>query len=276
MTQLDVFTFEEGQTSFEDFGSSNGFRYWLASDLMRMLGYETMTTFRKAIDKATSACITLNIPVHENFISFKQDDGTEDFKLTRFACYLVAMNGDVRKPQVASAQAYFVTIAESFRLYLEESENVERVVLRGEVTGREKALSSTANEAGVTNYGYFQNAGYRGMYNMNLRQLKLLKGVSGQRSVLDYMGKTELAANLFRITQTEQKIRKEEIRGQMGLEKAAQQVGSKVRATMIDISGIKPEELPATDDIKVVQSELKKTRRKFVKMDKPKKPPKNK
>lgn len=258
-------TFDSRQ--FENLAAANGKRYWRASVLMSSLGYVDFQSFRKAINRAMAACATLDIPVHENFESIRNADGCDDFKLSRFACYLTAMNGDTRKPAVAAAQAYFATAAESVRRHLEESENVERVVLRGEMSERERSLSGAAKQAGVEQYAFFQNAGYRGMYNMNLADLKRYKGVNPDRTPLDFMGKTELAGNLFRITQTEEKIRHEKIRGQVPLETAANTVGKHVRQAMIDISGREPESLPPAEDIKAVQSGIKKTHRRFTKMD---------
>jgi DNA-damage-inducible protein D len=129
-------------------------------------------------------------------------------------------------------------------------------------------LSGTAKRAGVVEYGLFQNAGYRGLYNMDLFQIRRAKGVPEGRSPLDFMGKTELAANLFRVTQTQEKIQMEGIRGQPALEKAAHQVGRKVRSTMIEISGRRPEDLPPAEDIKQVHKKLKSSHREIRKLDK--------
>jgi DNA-damage-inducible protein D len=184
------------------------------------------------------------------------------------------MNGDVRNPRVAQAQAYFITMAEAFRQYVHEAENVERVLVRNELSDREKALSGTASAHGVENYAFFQNAGYRGMYNMDMSQIRRRKGVPSGRSPLDFMGKTELAANLFRLTQTEEKIRNEDLRGQRPLERAAEHVGKEVRDTMIRLSGTRPESLPPAQDIKTVRQELKRSQKEYNKLDKPKKPKK--
>jgi DNA-damage-inducible protein D len=126
-------------------------------------------------------------------------------------------------------------MAEAFRQYVQRADDVERVLIRGEVSDREKALSGTASAHGVEHYQFFQNAGYRGMYNMDLAQIRMKKRVPGGRSPLDLMGKTELAANLFRITQTDEKIRNEDVHGQKPLERAAEHVGRKVRDTMISL-----------------------------------------
>jgi DNA-damage-inducible protein D len=220
------------------------------------------------------ACDTLNIPIHDNFISVTRDvDGKQvlDYKMTRFACYLSAMNGDVKKPHVAAAQAYFVTISEAFSKSIQAQESVERVVIRSEVADQEKSLSSTVKTAGIENYAFFQNEGYRGLYNMNLKRVREIKNVPTNRSPLDFMGKQELAANLFRITQTEAKIKNSNISGQKPLERAAFSVGQEVRNTMKKISGQTPEMLPAVEDIQVVKKELKGTHKEFTKLDKPKK-----
>ncbi len=271
--QLSLFRVDDDGPNFESLGKDNGGKFWFAREFMRMLGYESYQAFQKPINKAIATCTALNIPVLENFAQVTREvDGemVPDFKLTRFACYLVAINGDVRKAEVAAAQAYFVTMAEAFRQYIQTTEQVERVQIRDEISERERSLTQVAHLAGVESFQFFQNAGYRGMYNMNLAQLREIKGVSGNRSVLDFMGRQELAANLFRITQTEAKIEKEDIRGQRGLEKAAFEVGKTVRKTMIDLSGTPPESLPAADDIKDVKGRLKQARREFGKLDKPK------
>ena len=275
----DVSVFEaptDGPGGFEAFAHDNGHWYWWQSDLMQMLGYQTDHSFNKAVERAIAACTSLNIPVVENFTQAKRIvDGVErgDKKLSRFACYLISMNGDPHKPGVAAAQTYFATLAEVARQVLLHADSVERVLIRDELTDREKSLSSAAHQAGVEVYPYFQNAGYRGLYNMNLGQLKALKGVDTDRLLLDFMGKEELAANLFRITQTEAKIKKENVRGQRPLEAAAHSVGRQVRQAIRNIGGTMPETLPAAQDIKSVKKELKQTHRELQRMDKRKKLP---
>lgn len=265
---------ETGTLNFEDFAHANGDTFWYAREFAAMLGYQSWATFRKGpLEKAYVACLTLQLPLGENFRECSTEDGQPDFKLTRFACYLVSMNGDSRKPPVAQAQAYFAGLAIVFREYLEGREEVERVLTRGEITERGVALASTAKSHGVVDYALFQNAGYLGMYNMHLGVLRTRKGVPGNRSPLDFMGSTELAANLFRITQTDEKIRNEAIRGQAALEQTHRFVGKAVRKTMLDIGGTAPEHLPPAPDIKQVHKELKATSREFRKMDKGKLPP---
>jgi DNA-damage-inducible protein D len=207
-----------------------------------------------------TTCNTLNIPIVENFQQFEAiiDGKTAfDFKLSRFACYLIVMNADTKKTPVAQAQAYFANLAGAVQNYLHEAEKVERINIRSEVSERETSLSGVAHRAKVENYGLFQNAGYRGMYNKNIKQLKAMRHVPDNRSLLDFMGKDELAANLFRITQTELKIKNDNIKGQNKLEVAAETVGKKVRATMLEISGTAPEQLTTSEDIQKVKRELK-------------------
>lgn len=237
-----------------------------------ILGYDGLHSFRKAIERAMVALTSLNIPVYDNIVNEPREvEGktVQDFKLSRFACYLAAMNGDPKKPQVAKAQAYFAMWAESCRLALGKAGAVERVAVRAEVSEHERSLSGVVKKTGVTNYAFFQNAGYRGLYNMNLSRIRFIKGVPEGRSPLDFMGKTELAANLFRVTQTEEKIRAESIKGQTPLENAAESVGRKVRRTMIDISGRPPKDLPPAEDIKAVHSRLKTSHREIKKLDRP-------
>lgn len=278
MIKSEIFHFDDHKQNFDDFGMENGIKYWYARKFMSMLGYEDFNSFKKAINKAMAACATLNIGIDTNFISVSHEvDGkdVQDYKLSRFACYMTALNADVKKPEVASAQAYFVALAESMRKYIEQSQSVERVLIREDISEREKSLTGVAKTAGIENYAYFQNAGYLGMYNMPLNKLKKYKGIESSRTLLDFMGKEELAANLFRITQTEAKIKNENLTGQNNLEKAAKDVGLKVRHTMIEISGTNPENLPIAEDIKEVKKELKETNKKFLKMDNKKKKPKS-
>ena len=266
------FHLEPDRPGFESCGHSNGFRYWWASELAVLMGYDGLNSFRKAIERAMVTLTSLNVTIFDNIVQEQRTyDGKTflDYRLSRFACYLVAMNGDPKKVQVAKAQAYFVMWAEACRLSLEEADGVERVGIRAEISDHERSLSGIAHKQGVTQYAFFQNAGYRGLYNMNLAQIRRIKGVPDGRSPLDFMGKTELAANLFRVTQTEEKIKAEGTRGQNNLERAAESVGRKVRTTMMEISGKRPENLPAAEDIKQVHKKLKTSHREIRKLDKP-------
>lgn len=260
MNQLKIAKERFSNIVFEEQSRENGFTYWLASKLMELLGYETMTSFSKAINKAMTTCNTLNIPIIENFeqvYSIVDGKTITDFKLSRFACYLVSMNSDNKKTEVAQAQAYFAALAGAVSHYIEEASKVERLIVREEISERENSLSGVVKRAGIENYAFFQTAGYRGMYNMNISKLREVRNIPAKKSPLDFMGKDELAANLFRITQTELKIKNDNIHGQSRLEVTAENVGKEVRNTMIKISGVAPEDLPKNSDLNQVKKELK-------------------
>jgi DNA-damage-inducible protein D len=272
MTMSDslVPSFDAGGEAFEQVGQTNGSRFWHARSLMTLLGYENFQNFEQAINRAIGTCSTLGISVVENFeqCEYEHEGATvRDFKLSRFACYLVAMNGDVRKPAVAAAQAYFATLAEAARLYMQATQDVERVQIRDDISEREKGLTSAAKRAGVTDYGLFQNAGYRGMYNMHLSKLKTLKGLPSGCTLLDFMDKRELAGNLFRLTETEARLKVERVHGQRPAEDVAFQVGRKVRNVMRENGGQAPEHIPLSGDIKEVRKGLKETAKEFTKLD---------
>lgn len=274
MNEEDVFHFDDSRPHFDGLCRKNGITYWFARDFMKMIGYQTFASFQKAVQKAIASCTTLGIDIMENFQQVEREvDGKieKDFKLSRFACYLTAMNGDSKKPEVARAQAYFAAVAETFKRYIDQAEDVERMLIRDELSLHEKSLSGVAKRAGVTEYHFFQNAGYRGLYNMNMSDLKTRKGLIGKessRTLLDFMGKQELAANLFRVTQTEAKMENEGIRGQKAAERAAEDVGRKVRQTMMEISGDTPESLPLSRDLKQVKGDLKASSKEFKRLDK--------
>lgn len=265
----EVFHFDETKESFESHSKENGFTYWSGRKLMECLGYLNWNTFNHVISKAMATCNTLNLPLVNNFEQVMVDiNGTfvVDFKLSRFACYLISMNGNVKMPQVAKAQAYFAELAGVVQDYQIETQRVERLQIRSEVSERESTLSSTAFGAGVNNYAFFQNAGYIGMYNKGIKQLKAVRKIDDKRTLLDFMGKDELAANLFRITQTELKIKTEKVHGQTSLENAANTVGKQVRKAMIEINNIAPEQLPKHEDIKDVKKQLKQQNKTLAKM----------
>ncbi len=268
--EIDVspFSFDEaGDSHFEQLAKTNGTRYWYARDLMRSLGYDNWTSFKKAINKAMAACATLDLPIQDNFVQCKtiiDSKSLDDFKLSRFACCLTALNGDSKKANVAAAQAYFISLASVLHDLPVPSDAVDRIVIRDEISELEVSLTKAAATAGVKFYGQFQNAGYRGMYNMEYSELKRLKNIPDmQRSLLDFMNKDELAGNLFRLTLTEGRIHRDKVSGQVALEGIAEQVGRRVRQAMIDETGNRPEDLPIGPDIKQVRKGLKKTNQAF-------------
>jgi DNA-damage-inducible protein D len=179
------------------------------------------------------------------------------------------MNGDTKNPWVSKAQLYFATLDQVVQeTYVVQAESMDRLISRSEISEREVTLSKTAATAGVESHSRFQNAGYLGMYNMNLHDLKRLKKMPDvTRPLFDFMGKDELAANLFRLTLTEGRIKKESTYGQSQLEHVARDVGRKVRTSLIDETGVTPESLPIAADIKMVKKGLKGTRNAFAQID---------
>lgn len=255
--------------SFEDFKNQNGITYWWASDIMKMLSYPDMNSFQKVIDRAIKALISLNISIYENIIPQARElEGStvQDYKLTRFACYLVVMNGNPKKPEVASAQVYFAQQTRKFELFIQGNEDIERVAIREEITEGNKSLSSVAKKAGVEDYAKFQNAGYLGLYNMPNWQLAKKRSIDS-KNLLDSMGRMELAANLFRITQTEERIKNQNITGQAALESTHYNVGRSVRDIVIENTGSVPENLPQSKIIPELKKELKKGHKNMLKED---------
>ena len=263
----------ENELTFEDFKQENGITYWWASDLMKMLGYNNMKAFQKVLDRATKAFVSLNIPHYENIISkHREVDGVEnqDFKLTRFACYISVMNGDPKKEEVAKAQMYFAEQTRKFELYIENSQEIERILIREELTEGTKSLNSAAKQAGVVDYARFTNAGYLGMYNMESWKLENKRGIK-KGKLMDHMGRTELAANLFRATQTEERIKNKGIKGQANLEQTHYEVGKEVRDIIKKNVGKTPENLTQEKQLPEVKKELKQGYKKMIQEDKPKK-----
>lgn len=256
---------ENSKMTFEDFKNENGLVYWWATDLMIMLGYPNMKSFQKVLDRATKAFVSLNIPHYDNIRAEQREVENEiiqDFKLSRFACYIIVMNGDPKKVQVAEAQNYFALQTRKFELFIEDNAEIDRLLIREELTEGNKSLASIAKQAGVDNYAYFQNAGYLGMYNMKSWQLEKKRGIK-KGKLMDNMGRTELAANLFRITQTEERIKNKNVKGQSNLEQTHHQVGREVRNIIRENVGKNPEDLPQEKRLPEIKKELKKGYRKM-------------
>lgn len=266
MSEIENIT--EGST-FEDFKNENGMTYWWASDLMTMLGYKDMKSFQKVLDRATKAFVSLNIPHYENIISHQREiDGhsCQDFKLSRFACYIAVMNGDPKKVEVAQAQSYFAQQTRKFELYTQNNNEIDRMLIREELADGNKSLASVAKQSGVIDFAKFQNAGYVGMYNMESWKLENLRKVK-KGTLMDHMGRTELAANLFRVTQTEERIKNKDIKGQRNLEQTHFDVGKEVRNIIIKNVGKTPERLPLEKKIGDVKKELKQGHKNMLKED---------
>ena len=256
--------------SFEDFKNENGLIYWWASDLMVMLGYKEMKSFQTVLDRATKAFVSLGIPHYENIIAEMRDKNgirIQDFKLSRFACYITVMNGNPKKVEVAQAQAYFAQQTRKFELFIQNNEQIDRLLIREELTEGNKSLASIAKQAKVEDYAKFQNAGYLGMYNMPSWKLEKERGIM-KGKLFDNMGRTELAANLFRVTQTEERIKNKKIAGQANLEQTHFQVGREVRGIIQNNMGINPESLPLDRQISDIKKELKDGHKKMLKDEK--------
>lgn len=268
MSDLQTINQDSTALSFEDFKHQNGISYWLASEFMLMLGYPDLKSFRRVIDRAIKSFISLGIDHYTNIIPLTDENGgVVDYKLTRFACYLIAMNGDPKKPQVAQAQAYFAVQTRNFEVYIQSNNDIDRLLYREEIKEGDKSLSSVANNAGVTDFARFNNAGYLGMYNMLNVKLANIRGIDKDK-LLETMGRTELAANLFRITQTEERIKSQNIRGQAALEATHMKVGQEVRKIVRENTGRNPENLPQERELPEVRKDLKKGFREMKKIDK--------
>lgn len=249
----------------------NGIEYWSARDLQKVLGYSKWSNFENVIDRAKTSCQTFGKPVNSHFADIGKmvDNGgvapqiIKDYQLTRYACYLIAQNADAKKKIVAFAQAYFAV--QTRRQEIEDlqlnqlTEDQRRLKLRDDIIGYNKALGKQAQQAGVNNYGAFHNAGYKGLYNGETKaDIARRKGLTQKDDILDYMNSEELAANMFRITQTTAKIQREQIKGEYNANQAHFEVGQKVRKAIEDIGGTMPENLPVAQNIKQIKKEQKK------------------
>lgn len=248
--------------------SSHGTEYWSARELQPLLGYNHWRSFEKAIAKAITSCRQSgNDPDHHFARARKPIVGGKgavqevpDFHLSRFACYLIAQNGDPRKPEIALAQKYFAIQTRRQELSDNCQRDMERLELRKQTTEEFKALSGAARNAGVQNkmFGVFHDAGYKGLYGgLGSEQIKSRKQIAKNENLLDRMGTTELAANQFRMTQTREKLAQEAIQGQQRAIDTHHQVGKEVRDAIRRIGGTMPENLPPAEDIKQVRKRLK-------------------
>ncbi len=241
--------------------------FWLARDLWKILGYTEYGKFLPAINRAMKACENSKQAISDHFaevsdmvrIGSGAERQIDDYHLSRYACYLIAQNGDPRKKEIALAQTYFAIQTRKQEVHEKFLEDQKRVMLREEVRDHNKKLAEAADNAGVKNYGIFQNYGYMGLYGgLGQKEIHERKGLKKSQKILDHMGSEELAANLFRATQAEAKLRRENIQGEQKANKAHYDVGQTVRKTIKEIGGTMPEELPATDGVNTAKARLKK------------------
>jgi len=243
----------------------NDIEYWLGRELMPILGYIKWEKAEDVIGRAAAACLNSGQSVDNHFhrvgkmvqIGSNTMREVVDWKLDRYACYLVAQNGDPKKSEIALAQTYFAVQTRKHEIFEQMSDDDRRLFIRGEVTTENKKLFSTARKAGVTKFGSFNDAGYRGLYGMPLSAVENKKGVK-KGALLDHAGTTELAANLFRITQTDEKIKNDNIKGESHATQTHFMIGGKVRQTIKDIGGVTPEHLPTEKHIRELKNEQKK------------------
>lgn len=252
----------------------NNIEFWYARELQQVLDYKDWRNFDKVITKAKNACEGSDQTLSYHFVDINRvvDFGgvapstIQDIVLSRYACYLIAMNGDSRKKVIALAQTYFAIktreqeIDEAINTL---SEDERRLLLRQDLKDHNISLAEAASLAGIKDpkdYAIFQNHGYQGLYGgLTAKDIKTRKSLKKSHNILDYMGSEELAANLFRATQTDSKIRRENIKGKANANKTHYEVGNKVRQTIKELGGTMPEDLPTPkNSIKQLESKTKK------------------
>ncbi|MCX6822384.1 MAG: DNA damage-inducible protein D [candidate division SR1 bacterium] len=255
---------------FEHARHINGYQhdFWKARELAKILEYSDYRNFLKVVDKAKTACINSGHDTKEHFVDITEPQKSRnqygevegqtisDIVLSRYACYLIVQNADPSKEIVALGQSYFAIQTRKQEIQDQNLEDTKRVYLREEMKTHNKKLMSTAKEAGVHNYAGFNDAGYLGLYGLRSKQVQKVKGLNDADNLLDHIGSEELAANLFRATQTEAKIKREGVKGQEKADLTHFEVGKKVRKTIQDIGGTMPEKLPASDHIKEAKKRM--------------------
>ena len=254
-----------------------GEEYWLARELQSVLEYAQWRRFSDAIERAKLACKNSGFASEDHFADVGKmvDIGSgaereiDDVMLSRYACYLIVMNGDPRKEVIAVGQTYFAVKTRQQELidnYEQLSEDQKRLAIRNEMITHNKSLAEAAQMAGIEDsrdYAIFQNKGYQGLYGgLGAKEIHARKGLKKSQRILDHMGSTELAANLFRATQTDEKLRRENIQGKQAAYDTHYEVGKKVRQTIKELGGTMPEDLP-TPQKSIAQIEREQEKRKL-------------
>lgn len=258
----------------------NGHEYWSARDLSKALEYSEYRHFLPVLERAKEACANSDQEVSHHFedmlemikIGKTAKRQVESVRLSRYACYVIVQNADPSKEVVALGQTYFAIqtrlqeIQQMDEYNSLSTEEEKRIFLRSELSKHNTYLASAAKSAGVKDgldYAIFQNHGYAGLYGgLDAKGIHKKKSLKKSQQILDHMGSTELAANLFRATQTEEKLRNDNIKGKQKANQTHFEVGAKVRKTIMEIGGTMPENLPVADSIKTVQSKIAKSKKK--------------
>jgi len=252
--------------------NTSGGEYWSARELAKILEYSDFRNFQTVIAKARESCANSGHNVSDHFVDLTDmvpigsgaQRPVEDGALSRYACYLIIQNADPGKPLVALGQSYFAIQTRRQELADEDAvkEDKTRLLLRAEMKKHNKNLAGVAKQAGVVqplDYAIFMDHGYRGLYGgLTAKDIHQRKRLTPKEHVLDHMGSTELAANLFRATQTEEKLRRENVRSKDQANRIHSEVGRKVRQTIHELGGTMPENLPVAESIKKVESREKK------------------
>lgn len=255
---------EYNNRTFESIKHINEFggEFWLARELMIALEYSRWGNFVSVIDKAKLACKLSNNNINDHFadvskmvtIGSDAKRKQDDYELSRYACYLIVQNADSRKKVVAFGQTYFAVQTRKQELTEEYfnslDENQKRLIARGQTIDKNKTLYKTARDSGVKDYGKFTNYGYQGLYGgETAKEIAKRKGITEKDEILDYMGSEELADNLFRIVQTEAKLKKDNISNQQDANITHHKVGTEVRNTIKRLGGTMPEDLPTPEKL---------------------------